>query len=93
MINLHIQQKKNRRIKSAMKLYDMGDKVIERFDKKELLSILQQNGYHSDEISDSEDESLPKGSDGKNFVHVYDHPWRSDAVNILSYSSNKYYYT
>ena len=89
MINLHIQQKKNRRIKSAMKLYDMQDEVIWRFDKKELLSILQQNEYHSEEWSDSEDESHQKLPDGKNFVHVYDHPWRSDAVNILSYSSKK----
>ena len=52
----------------------MGNEVIERFDKKELLRILQQNEYHSDEISDSDDETRSKPTDGRNFVHVYDHP-------------------
>ena len=65
-----------------MKLYEMKDEVIERFDKKELFYVLQQNEYHSDEISDSEDESRSKSSDGKYFVHVYDHLWCSAAVNI-----------
>jgi hypothetical protein len=78
-----IRQKKNRRIKSALKLYELKNEVVERFDKKELLAILQDSGYHSVEISDSEDESRPKLVNGKNFVHVYDHPWRSDAVNIF----------
>lgn len=61
----------------------MGNEVINRFDKKELIDVLRQNEYHSDEVSDSEDESGSKSSDGKNFVHVYDHPWRSESVNIL----------
>ena len=56
----------------------MEDDIISQFDKTELLSVLQRNDYHSPEISESEDESWSKLPSGKNFVHVYDHPWRSD---------------
>lgn len=87
IINLWIiWQKKNRRVKSALKLFDMKDEAIEQFDKDELLSILQKKGYHSTEISESEDEFGTKTS-GKNFLHVYDHPWRSNKVNIIYVSA------
>ena len=74
---------KSSRVKSALKLYEMEDDIISQFDKNELLSVLQRNEYHSAEISESEDESRSKLPSGKNFVHVYDHPWRSDTVNII----------
>jgi hypothetical protein len=61
----------------------MKDELVDHFDKAELLSVLQRNEYHSAEVSESEDDSRPKLPDGKNFVHVYDHPWRSDTVNII----------
>lgn len=67
-----------------LKLYEMEDDIISQFDKTELLSVLQKNDYHSPEISESEDESRSKLPSGKNFVHVYDHPWRSDTVNIYT---------
>ena len=68
-----------------LKLYEMEDDIISQFDKTELLSVLQKNDYHSPEISESEDESRSKLPSGKNFVHVYDHSWRSDTVNIYTY--------
>ena len=61
----------------------MEDDIISQFDKTELLSVLQRNEYHSAEISESEDESRSKLPSEKNFVHVYDHPWHSDTVNII----------
>jgi hypothetical protein len=61
----------------------MKDDLIDQFDKTELLSVLQRNEYHSTEVSESEDESRSKLPGGKNFVHVFDHPWRSDTVNII----------
>ena len=62
----------------------MKDDLIDQFDKTELLSVLQKNEYHSTEVSESEDESRSKLASGKNFVHVYDHLWRSDTVNIIN---------
>ena len=82
LINLYIRQKKNRRIKAALRLYDKNDEEIEKYDKNELLSILQTNGYHSPEQSDSEDEIRSRLVTEKKFLYVYDHPWRSEMVNI-----------
>ena len=61
----------------------MKDDLVDQFDKTELLSVLQKNEYHSTEISESEDESRVKLVGGKNFVHMYDHLWRSDTVNMI----------
>lgn len=47
------------------------------------MSILQQNGYHSVEQSDTDDENRSKLSYNKRFLHVYDQPWRSDKAGIL----------
>ena len=54
----------------------MNDENIIGFDRNELLSI-----HDSIEISDSEDELRSKLPGGKNFIHAYDHPWRSETVN------------
>ena len=77
----------------------MNDENITGFDRNELLSILQENDYHSTEISDSEDESQSKLPGGKNFVHAYDHPWRSETVNIFPHilynsaiNTNRFYF-
>src|SRR6185437_16139601 len=82
LINLYIRQKKNRRIKAALRLYDENDEEIEKYDKNELLSILQTNSYHSPEQSDSEDEMRSRLVTEKKFLYVYDHLWRSERVNI-----------
>ena len=64
----------------AIKLYEQNDDNIQEFDKDELLPMLVQNGYHSIDQSDLEDESRQKLSDNKRFLHVYDHGWRSEKV-------------
>ena len=64
----------------AIKLYEQNDDYIKQFDKDELLSILIENGYHSIERSDSEDETRQKLANNKRFLHVYDHSWRSEKV-------------
>ena len=64
-------------------MFDEEDANIVEFDKTELLSILQENGYHSVEQSDTEDEIRERLPDNKRFFHVYDHPWRSDKVAII----------
>jgi hypothetical protein len=53
------------------------------FNKEEILSLLQQNDYHSVEQSDSEDEDRSRLPNNKRFLHVYDQPWRSDMASIL----------
>ncbi|CAG8756934.1 5769_t:CDS:2, partial [Funneliformis caledonium] len=58
-------RKRNRRIKAAIKLYEQNDNDIQEFDKDELLPILAQNGYHSIEQSDSDDELHQKLPDNK----------------------------
>lgn len=78
-------QKKNRRIRAALKLFGTKDADIVEFDKPELLSILQENGYHSFEQSDTEDEDRESLPDNKRFLHVYDHPWRSKKATIIYY--------
>ncbi|CAG8766896.1 17439_t:CDS:2, partial [Funneliformis caledonium] len=50
----------NLRIKAVIKLYEQNDNDIQEFDKDELLPILAQNGYHSIEQSDSDDELRQK---------------------------------
>jgi hypothetical protein len=77
---LYIRQKKNRRVKAAIKLYERNDANIQEFDKDELLPMLLQNDCHSIEQSDSEDESRQKLPDNKRFLHVYDREWRSNKV-------------
>jgi hypothetical protein len=80
LINLYIRQKKNRRIKAALKLYEANSEEIEAYDRDELLAVLQSNDYHSIEQSDSEDEMRIRLPSEKKFLHVYDHPWRSKMV-------------
>ncbi|CAB5096418.1 unnamed protein product [Rhizophagus irregularis] len=83
-INLYIfRQKKNRRVKAAIKLYERNDANIQEFDKDELLPMLLQNDCHSIEQSDSEDESRQKLPNNKRFLHVYDREWRSNKLKHL----------
>ncbi|RIA82009.1 hypothetical protein C1645_836028 [Glomus cerebriforme] len=51
------RSKKNRRLKTAIKLYEQNNDNLQEFDKDKLLSIFVQNGYHSIEQLDSEDET------------------------------------
>ncbi|RIA93504.1 hypothetical protein C1645_819253 [Glomus cerebriforme] len=67
-----------KRLKTAIKLYEQNDDNLQKFDKDKLLSILIQNGFHSIEQSDSEDETRQKLPNNKRFLHVYDHGWHSE---------------
>ncbi|CAG8587337.1 4689_t:CDS:2 [Funneliformis caledonium] len=62
--------KRNRRIKAAIKLYEQNDYDIQEFDKDELLPILAQNGYYSIEQSDLDDESC-KNCQATNDFSIY----------------------
>ena len=64
-------------------MFDKNEKIMAEFDKDEVLSILQRNEVHSPEQSDSEDETRKRSPTQKYFLHVYDHPWRSEKVNIF----------
>lgn len=66
-------------------MFDAEDANIIEFDKTELLSILQDNGFHSVEQSDTDDENRERLPDNKRFLHVYDHAWRSNKATIIYY--------
>ncbi|GET54904.1 hypothetical protein GLOIN_2v1787947 [Rhizophagus irregularis DAOM 181602=DAOM 197198] len=82
-VNARLSEKKNRRVKAAIKLYERNDANIQEFDKDELLPMLLQNDCHSIEQSDSEDESRQKLPNNKRFLHVYDREWRSNKLKHL----------
>ncbi|GET04677.1 hypothetical protein GLOIN_2v1786037 [Rhizophagus clarus] len=82
-VNARLSEKKNRRVKAAIKLYERNDANIKELDKDELLPMLVQNDCHSIEQSDSEDDSRQKLPDNKRFLHVYDQSWRSDELKQL----------
>ena len=67
----------------AFKLFDTNEEKVSKFDKNEVLSILQKNECHSPEQSDSEDEYRTRQQGEKNFLHVYNHSWRSEKVNTI----------
>ncbi|RGB27785.1 hypothetical protein C1646_768678 [Rhizophagus diaphanus] len=65
------------------------DADIIEFDKTELLSILQDNGCHSVEQSDTEDKNRERLLDNKRFLYVYDHPWFKKAATIVYFTSSQ----
>ena len=71
-------------MRAALKLFEREDEGVEQFNKDEVMSILQQNEYHSLEQSDTEDESRTRQSNEKRFIHVYDHLWRSEIASIFA---------
>ena len=66
-----------------MKLFDENDNNVREFNRDEVISILQENEYHSIEQSNTEDEYRTRQPDEKRFLHIYNHPWRSEMVSIL----------
>ncbi|GES82125.1 hypothetical protein GLOIN_2v1474530 [Rhizophagus clarus] len=82
-VNAQLSEKKNRRVKAAIKLYERNDANIKEFDEDKLLPMLIQNDCHSIEQSDSEDNSRQKLPDNKQFLHVYDWLWRLDELKQL----------
>jgi hypothetical protein len=55
----------------------MEDERVTDYDKDELISILQDNRYHSPEDSES------GGEPGNRSINVYNLSWRSDEVSYF----------
>ena len=49
------------------------------YDQDELISILQNNRYHSPEISETDEEN----SSSKRLIYVYDRSWHFNKVSYL----------
>ena len=64
-------------------MFDKNEEILAEFDKDEVLSILQCNEVHSPEQSDSKDETWKRSPTQKYFLHIYNHSWRSEKVNIF----------
>lgn len=63
--------------------------TVEKYEK-DLEEIVDNKAYHSDEISETDEEMAmkeinelvrPKNKLDKHVIHVYDKPWRSVEVN------------
>lgn len=52
-----------------------------KYDKEEILKMLQDNGYHSPEISETDDEN----PNAKRNVNIYDLSWRLDEVRLINF--------
>ncbi|CAB4429585.1 unnamed protein product [Rhizophagus irregularis] len=72
-------QKKARRIKGAKSLFEKGDERLAKYDKSEIYRILQDNDFHSPELSVTDDENPSL----KHNINVYDLSWRSDELRHL----------
>jgi hypothetical protein len=59
MINIYLyfKQKKKRRLKAVNHMMAGGNKYINRYPKKDLLKILGESGYHSEEWEETDAES------------------------------------
>ncbi|PKY13585.1 hypothetical protein RhiirB3_425437 [Rhizophagus irregularis] len=69
-------EKKARHIKGAKSLFEKGDERLAKYDKSEIYRILQDNDFHSPELSVTDDENPSL----KHNINVYDLSWRSDEV-------------
>ena len=70
-------------MKTILKLFKREYEGVKQFNKNEVMSILQQNEYHSLEQFDTEDESRMRQSNEKKFIHIYNYLWRYDFFRIL----------
>ena len=53
------------------------DSLINKFDKADLKEIINNNSYHSPDVSETDEEA------GKNKIVTYDLQWRSNTVSVL----------
>ncbi|GET66738.1 hypothetical protein GLOIN_2v1485488 [Rhizophagus irregularis DAOM 181602=DAOM 197198] len=79
-------RKKKRRAQAANYLIENNDKYIRRYPEKELVRILKESGYHSEEWeetdSDEENDIIGEESAVKEktmSIHIYKTWWRSSA--------------
>ncbi|GET62073.1 hypothetical protein GLOIN_2v1485492 [Rhizophagus irregularis DAOM 181602=DAOM 197198] len=56
--NSRRSEKRKKRSKTIINLKKINDLLIEKFSNEELRPIITENGYHSPEISESEDDTL-----------------------------------
>ena len=66
-------------MKGARALYATKKSEITKYDQDELIRMLQDNSYHSPEMSET-DEDNPSN---KRLICVYDYSWRSKEVCIV----------
>ena len=68
----------------ANHLIENGDKYIHRYPEKDLVRILKDSGYHSEEWEETdEDDDSEEAIQKKSTIIVYERWWRSVAVCIL----------
>ncbi|GBC36290.2 hypothetical protein GLOIN_2v1485488 [Rhizophagus irregularis DAOM 181602=DAOM 197198] len=88
--NSRTMDKKKRRAQAANYLIENNDKYICRYPEKELVRILKESGYHSEEWeetdSDEENDIIGEESAVKEktmSIHIYKTWWRSSALQRL----------
>ncbi|CAG8759832.1 16281_t:CDS:2, partial [Rhizophagus irregularis] len=59
--NSRRSEKRKKRSKTINNLRNLNDPLIQKFSNEELRPIITENGYHSPEISESEDGNTTKG--------------------------------
>ncbi|GET56420.1 hypothetical protein GLOIN_2v1485492 [Rhizophagus irregularis DAOM 181602=DAOM 197198] len=72
--------KRKKRSKTINNLKKINDPLIEKFSNEELRPIITENGYHSPEISESEDE--------RNIIVVRNLRWHSSTLRRFLYYVN-----
>jgi hypothetical protein len=72
------------------------DKYICRYPEKDLVQILKDSGYHSEEWEETDEDDEDDENDEeevvtkKNLIYIYERWWRSPAVCIFYYFLSKY---
>ncbi|GBC29391.2 hypothetical protein GLOIN_2v1485492 [Rhizophagus irregularis DAOM 181602=DAOM 197198] len=75
--NLRRSEKRKKRSKTINNLRNLNDPLIQKFSNEELRPIITENGYHSLEISESED--------GQNIIVVCNLQWCSSTLRRFLY--------
>ncbi|PKC57220.1 hypothetical protein RhiirA1_472832 [Rhizophagus irregularis] len=89
MKNSRMQDKKKRRTNAANYLIQNKDKYICRYPEKDLVQILKDSGYHSEEWEETDEDDEDDENDEeevvtkKNSIYIYERWWRSPALQRL----------
>ncbi|GET54386.1 hypothetical protein GLOIN_2v1847224 [Rhizophagus irregularis DAOM 181602=DAOM 197198] len=82
-------RKKKRRTNAANYLIQNKDKYICRYPEKDLVQILKDSGYHSEEWEETDEDDEDDENDEeevvtkKNSIYIYERWWRSPALQRL----------
>ena len=71
---------KKRRVRAANYLIESNNKYIWRYPEKDLIQILKNSGYHSEEWEETDAEET---ATKKTSLYIYKKWWRSPAVWYL----------